>query len=129
MRHLSTIQKRAAIAIALAIVVGLYFLRPISEPIKYLTAPVTRGAIVRQVTATGAVNPVITVQVGSYVSGPIEAIYSDYNAPVKKNQLIAKIDPRPFQVKVDESKAALSNAKAQLLKDQADMAYKKLSFD
>jgi HlyD family secretion protein len=129
MRHLSTIQKRGALAIAVAIAGTFYFLRPISDPVKYLTAPVTRGPIVRQVTATGAVNPVITVQVGSYVSGPIEAIYSDYNAPVKKHQLIAKIDPRPFAVKVDESKAALSNAKAQLLKDGADMAYKKLSFE
>ena len=59
--------------------------------------------MVRSVTATGTVNPVTTVQVGIYDSGPIIAIYADFNAPVKAGQLIAKIDPRPFQVKVDEA--------------------------
>lgn len=127
MRRISTNQKRAAIAVILAAVAALYFLRPARERVKYLTAPVTRGPIIRVVTATGAVNPVTTVEVGCYVSGPIQDIYADYNSPVKKDQLIAKIDPRPYQVKVDESKAALSNSKAQLAKDQADLAYKKLS--
>ena len=127
MRRFSTNQKRAAIAVALAAVAAFYFLRPAREPVKYLTAPVTRGPIVRVVTATGAVNPVTTVEVGCYVSGPIQDIYADYNSPVKKDQLIAKIDPRPYQVKVDESKAGLSNSKAQLTKDEADMAYKKLA--
>src|SRR6185437_12298287 len=88
--------------------------------VHYVTAPVTRGPIVRSVIATGTVNPVTTVQVGSYVSGPIQAIYADFNSPVKAGQLIAKIDPRPFQVKVAESQAALANAKAQLNKDIAD---------
>jgi HlyD family secretion protein len=127
MRRFSAKQKRAAIAVVLGVVAALYFLRPAHDAVKYLTAPVTRGPISRVVTATGAVNPVTTVEVGCYVSGPIQDIYADYNTPVKKNQLIAKIDPRSFQVKVDESKAALSNSRAQLLKDEADMAYKKLT--
>ena len=105
-----------------------YFTRDGSSAVKYVTAPVTRGPVVRSVIATGTVNPVTTVQVGSYVSGPISAIYADFNAPVKAGQLIAKIDPRPFQVKVDESAAGLANAKAQLGKDQADMAYKQITF-
>jgi HlyD family secretion protein len=105
-----------------------YFTRDGSSAAKYVTAPVTRGPIVRSVIATGTVNPVTTVQVGSYVSGPISAIYADFNAPVKAGQLIAKIDPRPFQVKVDESAAALANAKALLAKDQADMAYKQITY-
>ena len=105
-----------------------YFTRDGSSAVKYVTAPVTRGPIVRSVIATGTVNPVTTVQVGSYVSGPISAIYADFNASVKAGQLIAKIDPRPFQVKVDESAAGLANAKAQLGKDQADMAYKQITF-
>jgi len=61
--------------------------------------------VVRSVTATGTVNPVTTVQIGSYDSGPIIAIYADFNTPVKAGQLIAKIDPRPFQAKVDEAAA------------------------
>jgi HlyD family secretion protein len=106
-----------------------YYLRAETAPSHYITAEVERGSIIRSVTATGTVNPVITVQVGTYDSGPIIAIYADFNTAVKAGQLIAKIDPRPFQVKVDQAKAALANAKAQLLKDQADMAYKKLTFE
>jgi HlyD family secretion protein len=108
---------------------GLYFLRGRSGGVRFITAPVTRGPIVRVVSATGTVNPVITVQVGSYVSGPIQALYADFNSPVKKGQLIAKIDPRPFAVKVAEAQAALDNSKALLLKDQADRDYKKLTYD
>ena len=95
---------------------------------RYITAAVTRGTVAPAVSATGTVNPVITVQVGSYDSGPIQAIYADFNSAVKKGQLIAKIDPRPFQVKVDQATAALNNARAQLLKDQADVAYKKITY-
>lgn len=119
---------RAAIIPLLIVAALVYFLRDGDASPRYITAAVTRGAIVRSVIATGTVNPVTTVQVGSYVSGPIQAIYSDFNSLVKAGQLIAKIDPRPFQVKVDEAKAALDNARAQLLKDQADMAYKKLTY-
>jgi HlyD family secretion protein len=96
---------------------------------RYVTAQVDRGSVVRSVTATGTVNPVIVVQVGTYDSGPIIGIYADFNSPVKAGQLIAKIDPRPFTVKVHEAQAALGNSQSQLAKDQADLAYKKLLFD
>lgn len=96
---------------------------------RYVTAAVTRGSIVRSVSATGTVNPVVTVQVGSYVSGPIIAIYADFNAAVKKDQLIAKIDPRPFEVRVAQARAQLANARAALSKDQADLRYKKLLYE
>ena len=99
------------------------------EAPRYVTAPVTRGSIVRSVSATGTVNPVTTVQVGSYVSGPIQSIYADFNSPVKQGQLIAKIDPRPFEVKVAESRAALANARAQLEKDKAALAYNKITWE
>src|SRR5439155_1645790 len=67
---------------------------------EYVTAPADRGPITPSVAATGTVNPVTTVQVGTYVSGPIQAIYADFNTPVRRGQLLARIDPRPFQVKV-----------------------------
>jgi HlyD family secretion protein len=114
--------------VALAVLAGVYMLRGTGDGGGYVTAPVTRGPLVRSVIATGTVNPVTTVQVGSYVSGPIQAIYADFNSPVKANQLIAKIDPRPFEVKVAEARAALANARAQLGKDTADENYKKLTF-
>src|SRR5580704_4469616 len=88
-----------------AIIGGWYFLTGSTAAAKIVTAKVTEGPIVRSVTATGTVNPVITVQVGTYVSGPITAIYADYNAPVTKGQLIAKIDPSTYQVTVDIEQA------------------------
>ncbi len=117
------------LTIAALIVIGWwYFFAPSSSGMRIVTARVTEGPIVRSVTATGTVNPVITVQLGTYVSGPITAIYKDYNAPVKKGQLIAKIDPRPYQVTVDIAHATLANAIAQLGKDEADLAYKKVTW-
>ncbi|HUO04437.1 MAG TPA: efflux RND transporter periplasmic adaptor subunit [Candidatus Binataceae bacterium] len=118
-----------AIVTVLAAVLLYFHFSGKSSTTKFVTAEVTKGDIVRTVTATGTVNPVITVQVGSYVSGPIVALYADFNSAVKAGQQIAKIDPKPFQVKVDEAAAALANAKAQLGKDEADLAYKKVTFE
>jgi HlyD family secretion protein len=106
----------------------LYLVRGTSEPAKYVVAEVTRGAVIRTVTATGTLNPVIAVQVGSYVSGPIIALYADFNTPVKKGQLIAKIDPQPYELKLEEARAQVSNSRAALTKDEADMHYKKLLY-
>ncbi|MBI3785302.1 MAG: efflux RND transporter periplasmic adaptor subunit [Deltaproteobacteria bacterium] len=95
----------------------------------YVTESVDRGDIVSVVTATGTLNPVTSVQVGTYVSGPIQAIYVDYNSNVTKGQRVAKIDPAPFQVKVRKAEASLANAKAKVDKDQADLALKKLTLE
>jgi len=119
----------AVVALPVAALLVYYFFIGREPSVRLITAPVTVGSVVRGVTATGTVNPVITVQVGSYDSGPITAIYADFNTPVKAGQLIAKIDPRQFQVKVDQAVAALALAKAQLGKDQADLVYKKLTLE
>src|SRR5208283_406573 len=116
-----------AVAALLLVAVGIYWMRGRGAPVNYVTAPVTRGPIVRSVTATGTVNPVTTVQVGTYVSGPISNIYVDFNSSVKAGQLMAKIDPRPYQAQVDLTRAALANARAQLRKDQANLAYQKVT--
>jgi HlyD family secretion protein len=114
-------------AVLAAAVYGTYHWTWRADPVRFVTAPATRGPIVRSVTATGTVNPVTTVQVGTYVSGPIGAIYVDFNSPVKAGQLMAKIDPRPFQAQVELSRAALANAKAQFRKDQANLVYQKIT--
>ena len=72
---------------------------------KYETARVDRGRIVAQVTATGTLSALVTVQVGSQVSGRIQRLLVDYNSPVKKGQLIAKIDPELFQAALDQARA------------------------
>ena len=95
----------------------------------YVTAPVSRGPIARVVSASGTVNPVLNVQVGTYVSGVITALYCDFNTAVKTGQICAKIDPRPYQTVVDQEQANLATAKAQLTKDQANLTYDKLSYD
>ncbi len=119
---------RVAVIVLIAASAIYYYTRDTTAAPKYVTATVDRGPIVRSVIATGTVNPVTTVQVGSYVSGPISAIYADFNAPVKAGQLIAKIDPRPFQAQVDLSRAAVANSRAQLRKDQANLAYQKITW-
>ena len=97
--------------------------------VRYTTASVTRGAVTRSVTATGTVNPVLTIIVGSYVSGVIQDLQCDYNTQVKKDQICAKIDPRPYQAIVDQNRANLAVAKAQLEKDKANLTYTKLALD
>ncbi len=97
--------------------------------IHYTTAPVTRGAVTRALTATGTVNPVLTIIVGTYVSGVIQDLSCDYNTQVKQGQICAKIDPRPYQTVVDQNRANLNAAKAQLDKDRASLVYAKLFYD
>jgi HlyD family secretion protein len=96
---------------------------------QYVTVPVTRGAVTRAVTATGTVNPELTIIVGSYVSGVIKELYCDYNTEVRKGQVCAKIDPRPYETVVNQAKANLAIGKAQLLKDQASLGYAKITLE
>ena len=97
--------------------------------LRYVTAPVAKGAVTRTVTATGTVNPELTIIVGTYVSGVIQQLFCDYNTQVKKGQVCAKIDPRPYQSIVDQNSANLAVAKAQLEKDKANLTYTKLALD
>jgi HlyD family secretion protein len=110
-------------------VAGVWWLLGTNGGVQYTTAAVTRGPVTRTVTATGVVNPELTIIVGTYVSGVIQQLYCDYNTKVKKGQICAEIDPRPYQSVVDQSKANLAVAKAQLEKDQANLNYAKASFD
>jgi HlyD family secretion protein len=100
-----------------------------TPPLHYITARVSRGDIQRSVTMTGALNPVVTAQVGSYVSGNIKSWSCDYNTPVKVGQSCAVIDPLPFQVVVDQDEADLGTAVAQLAKDRAALANAELVYE
>src|ERR1043166_6430013 len=117
----------ALVAVGLGAILVASWTRREAARSPYVTAPVDRGPITARVTATGTVNPVTTVQVGTYVSGPIQAISVDFHTPVRRGQLLAKIDPRPFQVKLDEAAAELANARARLAKDRADARLKGLT--
>src|SRR5262245_36140845 len=86
---------------------------------KYRLARVEHGPIAATVSATGTLNAVVTVQVGSQVSGQIKELFADFNSPVKKGQLIARIDPDIFQAKVNQARADLESAEATILNQQA----------
>ena len=87
-----------------------------SRKARYVTAVVTRGTIRKSVSATGALNPVVTVQVGSYVSGTIKSLGCDFNTEVVVGQTCATIDPVPFQLIVDQDRA-LVEVSARLRRD------------
>ena len=80
----------------------------------YQTATITRGAITQAVTATGTLNPVLNVQVGSQVSGNISKLFADFNSQVKAGQVVAQIDPALFQATVTQAEGDLANAQAAL---------------
>ena len=100
------------VLVVLAAGVGLFFLigsrgKPDA---KYRTATIDKGDITQTITATGAVSAVITVKVGSQVSGIISKLYVDFNSQVKKGALLAELDPTPFQEKVNAAAASLQKA-------------------
>src|ERR1700719_4880716 len=80
----------------------------------YQTATVTRGPITQLVTATGTLNPVVNVQVGSQVSGNIQKLFADFNSEVKAGQTVAQIDPALFQAAVTQAEGDLQTAQAAL---------------
>jgi HlyD family secretion protein len=88
-------------------------------PVEFETAAVDRGRIVSRVTATGTLSALVTVQVGTQVSGTVQKLFADFNSPVKKGQLIAKIDPQLFQAALAQAKANDEAAAGNLIKAEA----------
>jgi len=82
---------------------------------QYFTEMVQKGDIQNVVQATGTINAVTTVQVGSQVSGTIQTLFADFNSHVKKNQVVAQIDPSLFQGALLQAKADLSDGQANLI--------------
>ncbi len=95
----------------------------------YETVPAKIDTIVEAVEASGTVNPVNTVDIGSQVSGMIKDIYVDYNSKVTKGQLLAQIDPSLFQAQVDKARGDLEAAKANKAKIQAMLVYDKKNYE
>jgi HlyD family secretion protein len=113
----------SALAVSIVIAAGVvWWWRAHNPPLHYVTARITQGDIQRTVNMTGALNPVVTAQVESFVSGNIKSWSCDYNTPVKIGQVCAIIDPLPFQVIVDQDTATLHSVEAQLAKDRVAAA-------
>jgi HlyD family secretion protein len=124
--------------LAIVVVVGVFAafrLGKKTDP-EYFTAKVEKGDIRQVIEATGTINPVTSVQVGSQVSGMISKLYVDFNSKVTKGQVIAEIDPKLFegavlqaQADLQNSQALLAAAKANVAKDQATQQQNKLDYD
>ncbi len=97
-----------------------YWKHPADKDPEYKTAPVTVGDMIQTVTATGQLNPVTNVQVGSQVSGIISKLHADFNTPVTNGQLIAELDPSTYKALEAQAKGDLANAKAALELAQAE---------
>src|SRR6185436_1581724 len=125
MKKLKWLLGFSLLIVALALGGFTYYTR--SQKANFLKAKVQRGDIESAISATGTVSAVVTVAVGSQVSGNVAALYADFNSPVKKGQLVAQIDPAPFQTKVDQAKANLDSARAQII--NAEVGLKKADLD
>ena len=112
----------AAGAMAVVIVAGFAFRGQQSNAAQYLTAKVERGNLRNTVTATGTLQAVTTVQVGSQASGTISALNADFNSRVKKGQVIAQLDPSTLQAQVQQARANLEQARAGLVQARAAVA-------
>ena len=111
-------KKTIVIVIGILFILGLggfFLVRDTGNESKYETQEVERGDLVEKIAATGTINPVITVTVGSQVSGRIEKIFADYNSLVAKGQLIAQLETDIYRSKVEQADAnyKLTQAQAQ----------------
>ena len=100
---------------------GYFYAQSRGAAPKYRTARVERGPLTSAVSATGNLNAVTTVQVGSQVSGQIKELMADFNTPVKKGQVIARIDPEIFQAKVNQAQADVASAHATVANQEAQV--------
>ena len=107
------------VAVAVVALAAFYFFGNSSATPQYMTAKVERGNLRNTVTATGTLQAVTTVQVGSQASGTISALYADFNSVVKKGQVIAQLDPAVSKAQVDQSRANLQQARASLQQARA----------
>jgi HlyD family secretion protein len=110
-------KKTAFVALALLVLGGLVWVlgfRGKDSAPRYRTARVDVGNITQTVTATGTLSAVTTVKVGSVVSGNVAALHADFNKQVKKGELLAELDPAPFQAKVEQGQATLQKAEVDL---------------
>lgn len=108
--------------LAVLALAAFYFWGGQSSAAQYLTAKVERGNLRNSVTATGTLQAVTTVQVGSQASGTISSLMADYNSVVKKGQVIAQLDPSVSKAQVDQARANLQQAKAGLQQARAAVA-------
>src|SRR5574339_623854 len=115
----------AVLAIGLAIGGYVFFNGERKPALRYRVAPVDWGAVVSIVSATGSINPVVSVQVGTQVSGMIKSLHADFNSIVKAGDIVAIIDPEPFRARRDQAASNLDMAKANVARAKTEQAQSK----
>jgi HlyD family secretion protein len=124
--------KKIVIGVIIVILIGgglFVFYRSKNSAVKYKTVPIQMGSVRATVTATGTVNAVKTVLVGTQVSGTLKELHVDFNSRVKKGQVIAEIDPASLQAQVDQARANMLAAKANVEKAKATLEDSKKTRD
>ena len=121
-----TRRKLSLISILLVLILtgvaGFYWFSNGNRKQSFRTAPIERGELLSTISSTGTLNAVVTVQVGTQVSGTIQQMLVDFNSPVKKGMLVARIDPATFEAKVNQAQADLENSRASVLNQRAGVA-------
>ena len=125
--------RKKAIIISAIIITVLILLLGIKQvagkkSVSYKSVPVKKRTIIESVEASGTINPVQTVDIGTQVSGTIKEIYVDYNSQVKKGDLLAQIDPALFQAQVDKARSDLNAAKANYQRSKSMLEYEKKNY-
>lgn len=113
----------------IVLIVCIYAFKKKDAKEEFVTANIQKGHIKQMVTASGIINPLSTVTIGTQVSGTVKEIYVDYNSEVKKDELLALIDPDVFEASVAQREAALEIAKAQVQVQENDIIYYKKTLD
>jgi HlyD family secretion protein len=134
-RELENESMRRTVMIISVLVIGLtiggyvFFNGERKVPVRYRSAAVERGPVISLVTATGTINPVVSVQVGTQVSGMIKSLHADFNSVVKAGDVVAMIDPEPFKARRDQAASNLEMSKANVARVRTDLAQRKRELD
>ena len=117
-------KKKIIISLLILLIIALPFVFKKKEgKAQYLSEPIEKRTITQIVEATGTIEPINTVSIGSQVSGRIEQIFVDFNTQVEKGQQLAQIDTSLFEAQLQQSKANINNAKATLARNEAQLEY------
>jgi HlyD family secretion protein len=119
----------SVLAIGLSIGGYVFFNGERIAPVRYRTAAVERGPVISLVTATGTINPVVSVQVGTQVSGMIKSLHADFNSVVKAGDIVAVIDSEPLRARRDQAASNLEMSKANTARARTDLAQRKREVD
>src|SRR5215831_2296601 len=119
----------AVALLALVAILGFAVRKQKAASGEFFTSIADAGPLKNVVNATGVVQTVVTVQVGSQVSGQVDELYADYNSVVKRGQLLAKLDPRNFQAQLENSEAAVASAQARVQSAEADLKTQAANLD